>query len=109
MSRRQQQPGRLHKDEEETVILATQLAQPTLSSRNVEAMMTSMLLGEDSIQHQLFSSILEYKEALLKALHTQLFGVVDEIKTGSQDNVVSLRVINNGRSPIKLVIFAYFV
>ena len=28
-----------HKDEEETVILAAQLSQPTLSSRNMEAMM----------------------------------------------------------------------
>ena len=99
-----------------------------------------MLLGEDSIQHQLFSSILDYKEGLLKAFHTQLllylqessvfyknekhgdqiaassllpkigdfvvykdcgmkihFGVIDEIKTGSQDNVVSLRVIKYGK------------
>ena len=67
-----------HKDEEETIILATQLSQPTLSSRNVEAMMMSLLLGEDFIQHQLFTSILDYKEALLKAFHTQLLLYLQE-------------------------------
>ena len=67
-----------HKDEEETIILATQLSQPTLSSSKVEAMMMSLLLGEDSIQHQLFTSILDYKEALLKAFHTQLLLYLQE-------------------------------
>ena len=129
-----------HKDEEETVILAAQVSQPTLSSRNVEAMMTQMLLGEDSIQHQLYSYIPDYKEGLLEAFHTQLllylqensvfyknekhrdrnaasslipkigdfvvykdsgkkihFGIIDQIMTGSQDNVVSLRVIKFGK------------
>ena len=38
-----------HKDEEETAILAAQLFQPTLSSRNVETMITQMLLGIDPI------------------------------------------------------------
>ena len=38
-----------HKDQEETVILAAQLSQPTLSSRNVETMITQMLLGIDPI------------------------------------------------------------
>ena len=61
-----------HKDQEETVILAAQLSQPTLSSRNVEAMMTQMLLGKDSIQHQLYSSILDYKDGILMAFHTQM-------------------------------------
>ena len=129
-----------HKDQEETVILAAQLSQPTLSSRNVEAMMTQMLLAKDSIQHQLYSSILDYKDGILMAFHIQLllylqensvfyknekhgdrddassllpkigdfvvymdggkkiyFGGIDQIMTGSQDNVVSLRIIKHGK------------
>ena len=95
-----------HKDEEETVILTAQLSQPTLSSRNVEAMMTQKLLGIDSIQHQLYSSILDYKEGLLKAFHNQLLLYL-------QDNSVFYKneIMEMGMTPVhfylRLVILLY--
>ena len=58
-----------HTDQEETVILACQLSNPTLSSKNVEDMMKSILLGKESVQAQLFASIFYYKESILTAYH----------------------------------------
>ena len=67
-----------HADREETVILACQLSNPTLSSKNVEDMMTSILLGNQSAQAQLFASIFDYEESILIAYHQQLLSYLQE-------------------------------
>ena len=60
-------------------------------------MMTQMLLAKDSIQHQLYSSILDYKDGILMAFHTQLLLYLQENcvfykneKHGDRDDASSL-------------------
>ena len=67
-----------HADRDEKVILACQLYNPTLSSKNVQDMMYNILLGNKSAQAQLFASIFDYKESILTAYHQQLLSYLQE-------------------------------
>ena len=121
-------------------MIAAQLTLPTLTHANVEGYMIQMLVGKDSIQHQLYASIIGYKDGILEAFHSQMlqyhqedsvyyrnekngdkdasssllpkvgdfcifkdggqkthFGIIDELLTGSQENVVKLRMIKRGK------------
>ena len=66
------------KDSEGMVILACQLNQPSLGSKDVENMMMNILLGKDSVQAQLFKSIFDYKDSILIAFHQQLLSYLQE-------------------------------
>ena len=61
-----------------TVILACQLNQPSLGSKDVEDMMMNILLGKDSVQVQLFASIFDYKDSILTAFHQQSLSYLQE-------------------------------
>ena len=67
-----------HDDENETVMIAAQLTQPTLTYANVEEYMIQMLVGKDSIQHQLYASIIGYKDGILAAFHSQILQYLQE-------------------------------
>ena len=66
------------KDSQETVVLACQLAKPSLGSKDVEDMMYGILLGKESVQGQLFASIFDYKASILTAFHQNLLSYLQE-------------------------------
>ena len=67
-----------HSDEDETIIIAAQLIQPTLTHANVEEYMIQMLVGKGSVQHQLYASIIGYKDGILAAFYNQMLQYLQE-------------------------------